>query len=405
MKKIIIVTLICTALLAIVYLQFRDNHTNQDPRGDLYTGSAACIKCHSSICKSYLHTAHYIASGKATENTVHGSFTPGPNEFVLSPTQKVVMEKRGKGLFQTLYVNGKEIQSHRFDIVLGGVKGESYLYWKGNGLAQLPVSYYSKQNQWLISPGYAPGNINYDRSITRRCLECHASYISDDPNAAQQLNIAEQFEKSSLVYSIDCERCHGPGAQHVSFQTANPQIRTAKFIKSYSSLSRAQRLDMCAVCHSGNKSPMLASTFGFRPGDTLSKFKLQEYMAAVDTTHLDVHGNQFQLLAGSKCFIYSKMDCVTCHDTHQNQRGNIVLYAQKCVSCHSVDKYNYCKMANAVNAQFIKINCIKCHMPALPSKAIIAPTLNKSASPDILVHTHHITIYPQEAKKVLAAIK
>jgi hypothetical protein len=61
-------------------------------------------------------------------------------------------------------------------------------------------------------------------------------------------------------------------------------------------------------------------------------------------------------------------------------------------------------MANTLNAQFIKSNCIQCHMPALPSGVIIAPTIAKGASADILVHTHHIGRYPEQVKKVLAFI-
>jgi hypothetical protein len=162
---------------------------------------------------------------------------------------------------------------------------------------------------------------------------------------------------------------------------------------------------MCAQCHSGNKSQMIRSIFAFMPGDTLANYKLQDfYTPAVDTTHLDVHGNQVQLLASSKCFMNSKMQCSTCHDTHQNQRGDVELYTQKCLSCHSTVNHNYCKMANAANAQLIKSNCIQCHMPALTTRVILYANRDKTPSADISVHTHHIAIYPQEVKKILAMV-
>jgi hypothetical protein len=41
-------------------------------------------------------------------------------------------------------------------------------------------------------------------------------------------------------------------------------------------------------------------------------------------------------------------------------------------------------------------------MPALPSRVIISPNSDTTLSADIFVHTHHIAIYPQEVKKVLA---
>ncbi|MFI5161375.1 MAG: multiheme c-type cytochrome [Sphingobacteriales bacterium] len=401
MKKINIVAAICVLMCTVVYMQCKTNKPS-DPRGNAYAGAVKCMKCHSDIYRSYLHTAHYMASLPATPETVHGSFNPDSNTFAFNAAQKIVMEKHGDSLFQSYYLNGKLKESHRFDIVLGAVKGESYLSWKGNGLNQLPVSYYTKQGKWILSPRFAPGYVNFNRTISSRCMECHASYIEGLADDAQRLNAAPQFDKSSLIYSVDCERCHGPGAQHVDFQTNNPGVKTAKFIASFSSLPRMRKLEVCGQCHSGNNTQMLRPIFGFRPGDTLDNYQLPGLRIAIDNSHLDVHGNQLQLLESSKCFINSRMDCSTCHDTHQNQRGNTALFIQKCLNCHSTANHNYCKIANTLNAQMIKSNCIQCHMPALPSSAIVSSTVDKTSFADILVHTHHIAIYPNEVRKILA---
>jgi hypothetical protein len=148
-----------------------------------------------------------------------------------------------------------------------------------------------------MSPGYAPGHISFNRTITRRCMECHASYIGDKTNNEQSFKEAEQFDKSTLITSVDCERCHGPAAQHAAFQAENPAVKTAMYITRYNSLPRERRIDMCAVCHSGNKSQMLRSTFSFKPGDTLSRYQLPGFEAAGNNVAgLDVHGNQAQLL-------------------------------------------------------------------------------------------------------------
>ncbi len=406
MKKIVIVTGICTALLIIACSQFNNNKGGADPRGDAFTGSKACAKCHAAIYNSYLHTAHYISSRPATENTVHGSFAGDSNVFYINKSQKVVMEKRDSGLYQAYYENGKLKERHRFAITFGGIKGETYLYWKGTELYQLPLSYFSAEHKWSTSPGLGLNFIDYPqaRSIGMRCLECHASYISYLPEEAQKLNGLEEFDKSSLVYNVDCERCHGPGARHVDFQTNNPGVKTARFITTFSSLSRNQKLDQCGVCHSGNSGFMLKSTFGFMPGDTLAKFKLPDLPRKIDTNSLDVHGNQLQLLKSSKCFIYSKMDCSTCHDTHKNTRGNDALYTQKCLDCHNSPNHSSCKMAGQISATVLKTNCIKCHMPALTTKAISVQVSDKLPPIQFYVHTHRIAIYPQQVKKILAYV-
>lgn len=406
MKKMVILTALCIASLIAGLMLFNTSTKGEDPRGDLYAGAKSCAKCHSNIYDSYLHTAHYLASLPATEKTVHGTFEQGHNEFKVNERQKVIMEKIEKGLFQTYYLNGRSKQKYPFDIVFGGVKGESYLTWNGNELYQLPLSYYSRQHQWSTSPGYGFNFLEYPhlRSIRKRCMECHASYIDDLPRVSNKLSDNEQFDKSSLVYGIDCERCHGPAKKHAEYQTQNPLAKTAKYVTAYSSLNRRQKVDMCAVCHSGNPSVMLRSTFYFVPGDAYNNFKIPDLYPRVDTMHLDVHGNQVQLLESSKCYINSNMDCATCHNTHQNSRGANNLFAEKCLSCHNTAGHSYCKMIDVMRADVLKANCINCHMPTLQSKAISVQTSDKITYVRFSVHTHHIAVYPIEVKKILAYI-
>ncbi|MDQ6761155.1 MAG: hypothetical protein M3015_00835, partial [Bacteroidota bacterium] len=350
MKKAVIIAGVLLILITIIYLSFNNNAIKEDPRGKAYAGSKTCVSCHSNIYNSYIHTAHYIGSGQAAENTLHGSFSSGNNIFHINDSQKIVMEKLDSGFFQSYYLNGKLEERYRFDIVLGGVKGESYLYWKDNKLYQLPLSYFSREHQWSTSPGYG---FNFlasasSRSIKKQCLECHASYISDLPAEEQGFNKEEKFDKSSLVVSIDCERCHGPAAEHADFQTHNPEVKTAHFITTYSSLNRSQKIDMCAICHSGKPIDKLRSTFEFVPGDSFSKFKIPELYTYVDTSRLDVHGNQLQLLQSSKCYTQSSLTCTTCHDVHQNTRGQDAVYVQKCLACHNTSHKINCTMKDGL---------------------------------------------------------
>jgi len=128
---------------------FKSNTDNKtDPRGDLYAGAKACAKCHQNIYNSYLNTAHFLASNPANEFTVDGNFSKGFNVFQVNDSQKVVMEKTDSGLFQNYYLNGKVKDRYRFDIVFGGVKGESYLLWEEHKLFQLPLSYFTNEKRW-----------------------------------------------------------------------------------------------------------------------------------------------------------------------------------------------------------------------------------------------------------------
>ena len=380
------------------------NKNKPDPRGDAYAGSSTCIKCHKDVYDNYLHTAHFSTTRLADIHTIANGYAHGKSEYYFDKDQKVVVEQRKDGLYQVAYVKGKQVKAQRFDITFGGVKAESYLYWKGNATYQLPLSYF-KTIGWTNSPGFESAYANYGRVIGRRCFECHASYIKDLPMEDHSLTETETFDKNSVMLGVDCERCHGPLANHVDYHTDYPNEKDAKYVTKYLSLSRAQRIDMCAVCHSGNKHRILHTTFDFQPGDTLSRFlEIPLFPERVDSTKLDVHGNQAQLLASSKCFISSKLDCSTCHDVHKNDRGNLAMYSQKCMTCHKTENHNFCPMASSLGAA-IKNNCIDCHMPRRSSNVIAIEAAGKKMEVPYEVRTHHIAVYADVSQKVMSYLK
>ena len=379
--------------------------SKQDPRGEAYAGSATCIKCHKEIYDDYLKTAHYSTTRLSDIHNIGGSFNYGSNEFYFSKDLKVVMEKTDSGLYQVAYYKGKEIRRGKFDITFGSVKAESYLSWHKIEIFQLPLSYFHSLNSWTNSPGFDSSHADFGRIIGKRCFECHASYIKDLPLETHDLKQKEQFDRNSVILGIDCERCHGPLANHVNYHLDNPDEKSAKYIVTYGSLTRAQKIDMCAVCHSGNKNRIIHTVFDFQPGDALSQFKETPlFPEPVDTTKLDVHGNQAQLLASSQCFIKSNMDCATCHDVHHNDRSNLALFSQKCMSCHSTANHNFCPEAPKLGAA-IKNNCIDCHMPARASNVIAIETEGKGRAVPYLVRTHHIAVYTDASKKVMDYLK
>ena len=148
------------------------------------------------------------------------------------------MEKRDSGFFQVGYKNGVAIKSEKFDIVVGsGRKGQSYLSWIHNHLVQLPITYYTASSQWSNSPGYNPHKVMFNRPITSRCLECHSTYFEKISDTAERL---EDFNPNKIMYGVDCEKCHGPAAMHVKFQSENPTFTKAKFIVNPGKLSTSK---------------------------------------------------------------------------------------------------------------------------------------------------------------------
>lgn len=375
-----------------------------DARGSEYAGAASCKTCHQAVYDSFLLTSHFAATSIADRAHILGSFDEGKNRFAFDGDQQVKMERRGAKLYQVLYVNGQEKTARPFDIGFGKKHAQTWLYWQGNNTYQLPVSFYSSENAWGTSPGFSFLFPSFDRLVGRNCFECHSSNIgfihgNETENAAVTDPVrSEAMDRKSFIAGIDCERCHGPAAQHVSFHEQNPGQPQGRFMTRIMGMTRQQQLDACAVCHSGNDRIKLQSRFSFQPGDTLSHF----FGALTDTvikTEPDVHGNQYALLSESRCFTQSlQLTCNTCHDPHRDTPGDLALYSSKCMGCHQQGTASFCKESTTAAATLVQ-NCIDCHMPRQASSAI---SFQLSGSPQrysYYLRTHKIGIFTREDLK------
>jgi hypothetical protein len=350
-----------------------------------FTGSQTCAGCHKNIYDDQIHTAHFHTSEPSNEKNVKGSFEEGKNTFSFNEREYIAMEKRKDSLYQVYYFKGEEHKAQSFDITTGsGKRGQTYLYWKDNRLFQLPITYITALGQWTNSPGYS-NRIAFNRPISSRCLECHSTYF--EKTSPEQV-VSEEFSRTNIIYGVDCEKCHGPGARHVEFQRSHPEEKTARFIVNTGKLTRTQNLDMCRLCHGGRLAKTQPS-FSFQAGDSLSAF-FTVPPGPPDANAIDVHGNQYGLLAVSKCFQGSQMTCLTCHDPHKNEEGMLAAFSAKCMNCHKNPQHK---------EKYTTSNCIDCHMPEQTSKAIMVLLQGESVPTPASMRTHYITVYPEQTKK------
>ena len=320
----------------------------------------------------------------------------------------VAMESNNDSFYQTQYNTHfenntayyEEVNSKAFNIVIGSnTKGQSYLYWNKNQLYQLPVSYFTVISNWCNSPGY-PFRAEYNRSITPRCLECHTTYakVTSPPDSVPQ-----QFDHRQIIYGINCEKCHGAAARHVAYQTQHPNLTIAKYIANPAKLSRQQNLELCSLCHSGGSLHNKSASFNFVAGDTITNYFTRD-STPTDIHTIDVHGNQYGLLRSSQCFKKSEtMTCNTCHNTHNEERGNTVLFSRRCISCHNAKEAVACPLTARLGAATISTNCIDCHMPLVASKSI-SVSLPGDEVKAATVRSHYISIYPSETDKIIMLI-
>ena len=372
---------------------------SKDIRGPEYADQKSCVKCHKDVSASFSETAHFHTSAPVTSDLK--GLGAGENTFAFNDSLKVVVEKRDDRMFQVAYFNNREIEAHQFDIAFGsGEKAKTFAYWEQNSLFQLPLTYYSSINKWTNSPGFAENEINFKRAIVSRCFECHSSFAETRIVKTGSLSVSEEVVKGAVLYGIDCQRCHGPSSQHVRFHEENPEEKDAKYMTRIAGMSRQQKIDMCAVCHSGNDLQTQKSTFSFAPGDTLSDYYFPQYSRS--RKEPDVHGNQYGMLAASACFIRSDMDCSSCHNTHLTEKNNQVLFAQRCMTCHDANTH---PPTGNLDQAALKNNCIDCHMPVKPSRLITFQLAGKSQKTPYPLRSHQIAVYPEETQKIITYLK
>jgi hypothetical protein len=330
---------------------------------------------------------------------VLGSFQEGSNVLtIVDPTATAEpglyfkMEAKDAGYYETAVTGwGKQLltRTERIDIVTGsGVRGATYLYWQGDQLYELPVSYWTEGRRWINSPGYEDGSVDFSRPVNPGCLECHATYIrplSPDPNT-------NRYDKDSLATGISCERCHGQGAEHVARQKAGSvsAAPNGQAILNPAKFSRDRQVDLCALCHNGIQRESTAPAFSYIPGKPLRDYfkPLQIDIAE----HPDVHGNQVGLLQRSRCYLSSpNMSCSTCHDVHAIEQP-AAAYSTKCLTCH---QWQSCGVSKTMGSS-IANNCIDCHMPVEPTSVIVSETADKVVR--ATMRNHWIKIYPDAGR-------
>lgn len=350
-----------------------------------YVGTATCLGCHEEQA-SFAATAHHLSSALPSAASIRGSFHEDEN--VMRTTNRYLhyrMEARPDGFYQTAVLGEAPHATsitERIDLVIGsGRKGQSYLFWRGGErLFQLPISYWTELDRWVSSPGYHEGVPDFGRPVTPRCLECHATFV--EPVRAG--GAPNQYHRSTQVLGVSCEKCHGPGRQHLERQ-GSPVRKTlfGEAIVDPAELPRERQVDVCALCH-GGIGKQKAPAFTFRPGEPLSSYVHQPPPPTAAPP--DVHGNQVALLRRSACFQKSDMTCSTCHDVHQSQR-TAAAFSGKCLSCHQVQS---CQLFPERGASLAS-NCVDCHMPELPTSMIVASMDGRRVRPRI--RTHWIRAY------------
>lgn len=345
-----------------------------------YADPATCLGCHGDVAATFRQTGmgrSFRSIGRspriedfATRNTLYNKSSD--RYYAMTEREGSFYEQRHQVGFEGSAINFQEMQ---IDYEIGsGDHARTYLHRTEEGkLLELPVSWYSANGgYWEMSPGYdGASQMDFRRAVNFECLSCHNAYP-----AAGQASLESPDENifgTTLPEGIDCQRCHGPGAKHVSLaeEKSAPSDAIRAAIVNPARLPRARQMEVCMQCHLETTSSELPhwlrrvgpAPFSYHPGEPLQEFEVffdRAPGSGFDDRFEVVH--QAYRLAKSACFQKSQMTCITCHDPHVELRGEAATqhFVEVCKSCHAnTHASGYPALAGV---QVSGANCLTCHM-------------------------------------------
>ncbi len=352
----------------------------------LFTGSESCRECHEDIYQSYSQMDMWHSF------TSHAVVHP-PAE--LANVQPVTIGKQANEVGSLQYVaNYDERQQRHIErminqqgdlifeliqpiayVIGSGARGYSYLLEDEGLMFQSPLTWYSQSEKWDLSPRYDKENFRFTRRITDGCLSCHVGRINADPIRENHF-----LKPHILEAGIGCERCHGPGQEHIQLHSANDSLKGEHDpIVNPSSLSDGKRASVCYQCHLSPDYRVLRagrSHFDFRPGNPLSDtwvvFSIGTGIGKDGSTDAVNHVEQMH---ASECFQQSKswFGCTSCHNPHQNppQGQEEIYYRSRCLKCHQENETIDCSVVEQERLSVTSLDsCIHCHMPKLTASDV-----------------------------------
>jgi predicted CXXCH cytochrome family protein len=361
MLRNLLLALVCVAISGSLHAQ---QHAGP-PTAKHFVGSAACKSCHAAAYDGWRQTrmANVIRDPKLHPDAVLGDFTHDD-------------PARTFGLDQVAFVYGSRWKQRYFE-----KRGRDYF--------PLPAQWDIEHRKWL--PYHVPdgadwwtpyyGKANTDRPTGPTCDGCHSV----------NYNLAT---REVTEWNVGCEKCHGPGSEHV----AHP---SAKNIINPDRLDSVRGNDVCMQCHTQGRPVSLPVhgeypdwPVGYLPGDRLADvWHLEEAKLGTQDFYFFPDGSAHKNRMQGNDFVQSTMyhrglRCFDCHQVHSNRNpSNLIATGnQLCLTCHT--KENPAGLKGTVSehthhrAGSPGSQCTACHMPN------IAQTLPNKQDGDIFVASH-----------------
>ncbi len=330
-----------------------------------FVGKAVCGECHQDNFQLHQNSGHaqtfhaanqdnivqHFAGKTADAGTPHGFYT-----YLSGPDGLQVFRRR------TADASDGDVDDETFQYALGSGQNAITLInldSKTDGdpvLLEHRVSWFRSHGGFGLTPGHLHhvpeekrelfGELFEGRPL-QQCVWCHTTsgeVIGD--------------EVKDLIANVNCEKCHGPGSEHV--RQARQSDTPPPYSVGKADWDFESELQLCGNCH-----------------------RLPRHVDPKDIRDYIPMMLRFQPigLVRSACYLESEgqMMCSTCHDPHAHFTSKTQQqYIDDCVGCHQPDNdhHTVCSVSTSEG-------CIDCHMPAM------------KVEQGMVFHDHWIRVRPE----------
>jgi predicted CXXCH cytochrome family protein len=316
-----------------------------------FTGSQACQTCHPKVYARWSKTrmANVVRDPKTNPAAVAGDFSK-PNPLVTFKIADVAF-------------------------VYGDKWKQRYFYKRGNDYFVYPAQWDVQNKVWRAYHPAAGGDwwvAHYPDAQDQRptgplCDGCHSVNYNTSNHQVTEWNVG-------------CEKCHGPGSDHVAKPTRANIVNPAH-------LDPVRANDTCLQCHTQGqplKNPIQGQYYdwpvGFTVGEKLSDYwKLEDHKLGEKTfTHFPDGTADKNRMQGND-FVQSQMykrgiTCFACHDVHGTENNADLLKPANvmCSTCHGPKTPNGPPHDAITHSHHPAgsegVSCAGCHMPKIEAE-------------------------------------
>jgi tetratricopeptide (TPR) repeat protein len=341
------------------------------PQSAGFAGTVTCRECHEKFYQLWSTSHHGLAMQPVTGEFARTRIVPLQEDLQIGEGRYRVEIQDAGALMVEQGPRGEK--RYPMEQALGGKNVYYFLTPLEKGRLQvLPGAFDVRRKEWFDTTASHIRHFAEDSSqpvnwrdllltFNTACYSCHVSQLSTNYDLK-----TDTYHTFWGEPGINCETCHGPGAEHVRVCREAPQGTVPADLKILSAkqFTVVQHNDTCSPCH----AKMIPLTAAYPPGarffDHFDLTTLEDRDFSPDGRDLG-ENYTFTLWRASPCVKSGKLSCLHCHTSSGRYRFKDEAKAnQACLPCHA-ERVN--KAAEHIKHPLEKSGtpgkCISCHMP------------------------------------------